>query len=43
MKEITVRKLYKETNDYIDKDIIIEGWVKNLRDSKNFGFIDWIY
>ena len=40
MKEITVRKLYKETNDYIDKDIIIEGWVKNLRDSKNFGFIE---
>ena len=40
MKEITVRKLYKETNDYIDKDIIIEGWVKNLRDSRNFGFIE---
>lgn len=40
MKEITVMKLYKKTNDYVDKDITIEGWVKNLRDSKNFGFIE---
>ncbi len=40
MKDITVRKLYKETNNFVDKDIIIEGWVKTLRDSKTFGFIE---
>ena len=40
MKDITVRKLYKETNNFADKDIIIEGWVKTLRDSKTFGFIE---
>ena len=40
MKEITVKNLYKNTNAFIDKQIIIEGWVKTVRDSKNFGFIE---
>ena len=40
MKEITVKKLYKETNIYDNQNITIEGWVKSLRDSKTFGFIE---
>ena len=40
MKTITVRKLYKETDSFADHEITIEGWVKTLRDSKNFGFIE---
>lgn len=40
MKEITVRSLYKETEKYVDKQITIEGWVKTVRDSKTFGFIE---
>ena len=40
MKDITVRNLYKETNKFENKEIIIEGWVKTLRDSKTFGFIE---
>ncbi len=40
MKDITVRILYKETEKFKDKNIIIEGWVKTLRDSKTFGFIE---
>ena len=40
MKEITVRSLYKETEKYIDKEITIQGWVKTVRDSKTFGFIE---
>ena len=40
MKDITVRNLYKETENFKDKNIIIEGWVKTLRDSKTFGFIE---
>ena len=40
MKEITVKKLYKNTQDFANKEITIEGWVKTLRDSKNFGFIE---
>ena len=40
MKEITVRSLYKETEKYIDKEITIQGWVKTVRNSKTFGFIE---
>ena len=40
MKDITVKKLYNNTNDFKDKSITIEGWVKNNRSSKNFGFIE---
>ena len=40
MKDITVRNLFKETNKFKNKEITIEGWVKTLRDSKTFGFIE---
>ena len=40
MKKITVRDLYKKTKDFENKNITIEGWVKGLRDSKTFGFIE---
>ena len=40
MKDITVRKLYKETNKFENTEITIEGWVKTLRSSKTFGFIE---
>lgn len=40
MKDITIRNLYKETEKYVDQNITIEGWVKTVRDSKTFGFIE---
>ena len=40
MKDITVRKLYKETDKFENTEITIEGWVKTLRSSKAFGFIE---
>ena len=40
MKDITIKKLFKNTNDYANKIITVEGWVKSLRDSKTFGFIE---
>ena len=40
MKKITVKNLYQEKDQYKDKEITIEGWVKTLRDSKTFGFIE---
>ena len=35
-----VKDLYKRTDDFIDKDIKLGGWVRTLRNSKNFGFIE---
>ena len=40
MENITVKKLYNETKDFANKNITIEGWVRTIRDSKNFGFIE---
>ena len=40
MKKITVRDLYKNTDSFVNKEITIEGWVKTVRDSKTFGFIE---
>lgn len=40
IKATLVRDLYKETSKYDNKDIIISGWVRTLRGSKNFGFIE---
>ncbi len=40
MKNITVKNLYKSTDKFVNQEITIEGWVKTVRDSKNFGFIE---
>ncbi len=40
MKNITVKDLYKNTQTFSRKEIILEGWVKTVRDSKTFGFIE---
>ena len=39
-KTILVREIYKNTKKYINKDIVVSGWVRTLRSSKNFGFIE---
>ena len=40
MKKVTVKSLYRETEIYLDQEVIINGWVKKIRDQKNFGFIE---
>ena len=40
MKALTVKKLFSNTSEYTNKTIELEGWVKSLRDSKTFGFIE---
>lgn len=37
---ISVRSLFKDTDTYAGKEIKVGGWVRNLRCSKNFGFIN---
>lgn len=40
MEKVTIKDLYRKTSDYIDKDVEVSGWVRTLRDSKTFGFIE---
>ncbi len=34
-------EIYKELDKYIDTDITIQGWIRNHRKQKEFGFIDF--
>ena len=35
----TVRELFRNREEYLDKEVSIGGWVRSIRDSKTFGFI----
>jgi len=38
---MTDRDLFKDSKKYIDKEITLEGWIKNHRKQKEFGFISF--
>ncbi len=40
MKNITIKNLYTQIDQYKNKTITIEGWVRTVRNSKTFGFIE---
>ncbi|MBC2855657.1 MAG: asparagine--tRNA ligase [Cetobacterium sp.] len=40
MEKATVKAIYRETEQYLDKEIILSGWVRKIRSQKNFGFIE---
>ena len=40
MKSILVKDIYRETDKYADQTVIISGWIRNIRSSKKFGFIE---
>ncbi len=39
MKLITVRELFKDQEKYVGQTVKIGGWLRNIRDSKTFGFL----
>ena len=34
-----IKDLYRNSDNYIDKEVTVGGWVRSIRDSKTFGFI----
>ena len=40
MKRETVSSIYKNPGSYSEKKVVVGGWIRNIRDSKAFGFID---
>ncbi len=40
MKNTLVKELYRNTPNYVGEKIQVSGWVRTIRDSKNFGFIE---
>ena len=39
MELITIKELYKNREQYLEKEVTVGGWVRSIRDSKTFGFI----
>ena len=40
MMKTVVKKIFRETDSFAGKEITLSGWVRNIRISKNFGFIE---
>ena len=40
MEKLTIKDLYKDYKNFENKQITLEGWVRTVRDSKTFGFIE---
>lgn len=40
MKTVYVRNLYRETDKYAGKTVSVAGWIRTIRVSKSFGFIE---
>ncbi len=40
MENLIIKNLYRNTDKYIEKIVTLEGWVRTVRVSKNFGFIE---
>ena len=38
---IDVKELFDKKLEYMDKEVILQGWIRNHRKQKNFGFIDF--
>ena len=40
METVLVKSLYRESEKYADQDVCVSGWIRTLRSSKAFGFIE---
>ncbi len=40
MSKVVIKDLYKNTEKFANQEIVLEGWIRTIRDSKAFGFIE---
>ncbi len=40
MDKLTIKSLYRKTEEYSGKEVVISGWVRTVRASKAFGFVE---
>ena len=40
MEKVDVKMLYREYEKYVGKTVRVNGWIRTIRNSKNFGFIE---
>ena len=39
MKHVAIAALFASPEDFAEREIVVVGWVKSIRDMKNFGFV----
>ena len=39
MDTLTIKEIFKNSEDYFDNEVTVAGWVRSIRDAKAFGFI----
>ena len=40
MIKTEIKDLYRNLSEYDKKEVVVSGWIRTIRDSKNFGFIE---
>ena len=40
MLKAAIKEIYRETDKFMEKKIVISGWIRTIRSSKAFGFIE---
>jgi asparaginyl-tRNA synthetase len=40
VKQVTIKEIMKNPSEYLNQSIRLSGWVRTIRDSKTFGFIE---
>ena len=40
MNTVVIKELYRNSENYYSKEVQVSGWVRTVRDSKTFGFIE---
>jgi asparaginyl-tRNA synthetase len=40
MKTTSIKSLFRKTDDFLGREVYLSGWVRKIRDQKNFGFIE---
>ncbi len=40
MESTLIKDIWRQPEDYIGKEVTVSGWIRTLRSSKNFGFIE---
>ena len=39
MELTNIKDLYRRKEEYLEQEVTVGGWVRSIRNSKNFGFI----
>ena len=39
MHKLTLKEIYQKPEDFSGQEVVLQGWLRNNRDQKSFGFL----